>query len=291
MPLWKELLLSFYYDATWPVRAWNNRRLAACGRIPAIVLYWHRIADDRATPWTTPTALFIRQIEWLRKRFPLVSLEEAQQRIRRGDNRRPCISVTFDDGYADNLRHAIPFLIEKHIPCTYFVTVKNVLEGKPFEHDLNLGQRFAPNSPEQLVAMAAAGVEIGVHSFNHVDLGAIDDPLTLYHEVVASKEELQKVLGRCIRYFAFPYGFYDNLNRTAFALAKKAGYAGVCSAYGGFNFPGDDPFHLQRISADDSLIRLKNWVTLDPRKLHLTRFEYETPTATSQTTTNPSTVH
>ena len=49
------------------------------------------------------------------------------------------------------------------------------------------------------------------------------------------------------------------------------GYAGVCSAYGGFNFPGDDPFHLQRIHADDDLIRLKNWVTVDPRKLQETR--------------------
>ena len=92
--------------------------------------------------------------------------------------------------------------------------------------------------------------------------------------MVAAKEELQAALGRPVRYFAFPFGLHANLNPAAFALAKKAGYAGVCSAYGGFNFPGDDPFHLQRIPVDDDMIRLKNWVTMDPRKLHTPRFEY-----------------
>jgi peptidoglycan/xylan/chitin deacetylase (PgdA/CDA1 family) len=275
MPLWKQLLLSLYYDATCPLRAWNRRRWAARGCLPAIVLYWHRIADDRATPWTTSSVLFARQLQWLQERFPLVSLEEAQRRMRQGDNRQSCVSITFDDGYADNCRQAIPLLIEKRIPCTYFVTAQNILKGEPFADDLRLGHNLAPNSPEQLQAMAAAGIEIGAHAFHHVNLGAIRDPLVLHQEVVAAKEELQKTLGRPIRYFAFPYGLHANLNPAAFALAEEAGYAGVCSAYGGFNFPGDDPFHLQRISADGPLIPMKNWVTLDPRKLRTPRFEYQ----------------
>jgi peptidoglycan/xylan/chitin deacetylase (PgdA/CDA1 family) len=274
MRLWKQLLLSLYYDASWPARAWNRRRLAAGGRLPVVVLYWHRIADDRATPWTVSNARFVRQIRWLRKRFALVSLEEAQGRIRRGDNREPCVSITFDDGYADNCRQAIPFLIENQIPCTYFVTAQNVLEGEPFADGLALGHRLMPNASEELRAMAAAGIEIGAHGLNHVSLGSVKDPLVLYHEVVAAKEELQKAMSRPIRYFAFPYGLYKDLNAAAFALAKKAHYAGVCSAYGGYNFPGDDPFHLQRISADGPLIEMKNWVTIDPRKLGRPRFEY-----------------
>ena len=40
----------------------------------------------------------------------------------------------------------------------------------------------------------------------------------------------------------------------AFQLARIAGYKGVCSGYGGFNFPGDDAFHLQRIHVDDDMI-------------------------------------
>ena len=61
-----------------------------------------------------------------------------------------------------------------------------------------------------------------------------------------------------------------------FQLAREAGFAGVCSAYGGYNVPGDDPFHLQRIHADPDIIRLKNWLTVDPRKLaRVARFQYQ----------------
>jgi hypothetical protein len=56
-------------------------------------------------------------------------------------------------------------------------------------------------------------------------------------------------------------------------MARDAGYRGVCSAYGGYNFPGDDAFHLQRIHGDAEMIRLKNWITMDPRKLTVPRFD------------------
>jgi peptidoglycan/xylan/chitin deacetylase (PgdA/CDA1 family) len=279
MPLWKQLLLSLYYHATCPVRAWNRGRLASQGRLPAIVLFWHRIADDRANTWTTSTADFRREIEWLQKRWALVSLEEAQRRVRVGCNREPCVSVTFDDGYADNCRQAIPWLIKKRIPCTYFVTVQNILAGEPFPDDLAMGRRFAPNTLEELQAMAAAGVEMGAHAFTHADLAAVTDQQSLHRQVVAAREELQKVLGLPIRYFAFPYGLRANLSAAAFAMAKAAGYSGACSAYGGLNFPGDDPFHLQRIPGDAPLISTKNWVTIDPRKLRVPRFEYRTSMA------------
>ena len=42
--LWKQLLLSLYYNASYPARAWNRRRLAMQGRMPVIVLL---LASDR----------------------------------------------------------------------------------------------------------------------------------------------------------------------------------------------------------------------------------------------------
>ncbi len=274
MSPFKQLLLSLYYHASYPVRAWNRWRDAAEGRVPVLVAYYHRIADTHPNPWTVSNATFARQIGWLRDRFALVSLEEAQSRIAQECNCEPCVSITFDDGYADNCRAAIPLLIKERIPCTYFVTVRNALAGTPFEHDLAHGQCYAPNTPEQLRAMAAAGIEVAAHSYSHADLGQIADPGRLAHEIVTAKLRLEQLVGRPVRYFAFPYGKPENLSAAAFALAKQAGYDGVCSAYGGFNFPGDDPFHLQRIPVDNYLIRLKNWTTVDPRKRRLPRFEY-----------------
>ena len=61
------------------------------------------------------------------------------------------------------------------------------------------------------------------------------------------------------------------MSTAAVAVARDCGFEGICSAFGGFNFPGDDAFHLQRIHADADLIRLKNWLTVDPRKLQESR--------------------
>ena len=230
----------------------------------------------------------------MQSRFELVSLQEVRRRLLAGENRRPCLSITFDDGYADNCRQAIPLLIEQQIPCTYFVTAENALKGRPFSHDLrsangSQGNLLLPNSLEQLKAMADAGIEIGAHTYTHADLGTIDDQRQLYREVVSAREELQKALGRPVRYFAFPFGHHANLNSRAFDMAREAGYEAVCSAYGGYNIPGgnspgdnfpdDNSFHLQRIPVDETMIRLKNWTTVDPRKLNTPRFVYQPPDA------------
>ena len=275
MPLWKTVLLYLYYYGSRPYRWWHNCLAAAEHRCPVIVLFYHRIADDGANAWTTSNRTFARQIRWLADHFDMVSLEEAQRRIRIRDNSRPCVSITFDDGYASNCHQAIPLLVKERIPCTYFVTVRNVLKSEPFSHDLAAGNRFAPNDLEQLKAMAAAGIEIGAHTYSHPNLGEVTQRQQLYEEVVAAGRQLQESLGHRVRYLAFPFGQYDNLTSEAFELAHKAGYEAVCSAYGGYNFPGDDPFHLQRIHVDNDMIRLKNRATVDSRMVKTPRFVYE----------------
>lgn len=270
--MWKKGLLSLYYHASLPWRDGRNRQAAAAGRAPVMVLFYHRIADDRANEWTCSFATFARQVRWLKRHFDLVSLAEAQDRIRSGHNTRAAVSVTFDDGYAENCRRALPLLIDEQVPCTYFVSTRHVLDGVPFPHDVARGRPLPPNTIGQLRELAAAGVEIGAHTRTHCDLGAIENPAMLDDEVVVAGAELAASLGRPVRYFAFPFGQHANLNQLVFQKAREAGYEAICSAYGGFNFPGDDAFHLQRIHADDDMIRFKNWLTVDPRKLKVRRY-------------------
>lgn len=272
----KPLLLHVYYGLQLPRRRRAAAARAAAGRAPVLVLCYHRVADDRATPWTQSNHSFARQIAWLREHFDLISLSEAQRRLRCGWNDRAAVSITFDDGYAANCDTALPLLIREGIPCTYFVSTNHVLREQPFLHDLDHGCRLAPNSLADLETLLHEGIDIGVHTRSHANLGEISDPRQLYEEVVVARDDLQQALGCGLRYFAFPFGRYQDLNAAAFALARQHGYEALCSAYGGYNFPGDDAFHLQRITADESTIRLKNWATLDSRKLHsVPRFDYE----------------
>jgi peptidoglycan/xylan/chitin deacetylase (PgdA/CDA1 family) len=239
------------------------------------IVFYHRVADNTPNDWTISNRQFARQIDWLEKHFDLVSLEEAQHRIRHG-NTRPAVSLTFDDGYSENCEQALPLLVKRQLPCTYFVTSHNVLTGEPFPHDAQAQRPLAPNTIEQLRSLVAAGIEIGAHTRTHADLGAITDEAELRGELLGSRDDLQDSLGATVRYFVFPYGLHANLNRRAFHLAREAAFAGVCSAYGGYNTPGDDPFHLQRIHGDPDFVPFRNWLTFDRRKIaQVERYEYQ----------------
>jgi peptidoglycan/xylan/chitin deacetylase (PgdA/CDA1 family) len=176
------------------------------------------------------------------------------------------MTITFDDGYAENCDTALPLLVEEKIPCTYFVTTESVLTGQPFSHDTEMGNTFLPNTIEQLRRFADCGIEIGAHSRTHADIAQISDEHTLYDEVVTARDDLQDALGHPVRWFAFPFGAPANLSRAASRLAARHDFDGVVSAYGGYNFPGDDAFHLQRIGVDGPEVRLKNWAYWDPLK-------------------------
>lgn len=269
MPWWKQTLAALYYHASRPYRRCWRWSLASQGRSPVIVVFYHRVADQGANAWTCPRAIFRRQMLWLKSHAHMVSLADAQRRILSGDNRELCVSITFDDGYAENCDFALPLLEELEIPCTYFVATGFVREQRPFPHDVAAGCKLAPNTINQLRDMAAAGVEIGAHSRTHADLGAMTSPAHLRDEIAGSGAELEDWLGTRVRYFAFPFGLHANLSRSAFAIAREAGYDGACSAYGAYNFPGADGFHIQRVHGDPQMVRLRNWVSLDPRKLHV----------------------
>jgi peptidoglycan/xylan/chitin deacetylase (PgdA/CDA1 family) len=275
LALHHRCLLGAYVWGTMPLRAWRERQMRRRGACPIAVLFYHRVADRDPNDWTISVAAFKKQIDWLSRRFDFVSLEEAQSRIK-SQSDRPCVSITFDDGYRDNCEHALPHLIERGIPCAYFVSWGHIAEGKPFPHDEARGRPLASNTVSELRDLAAAGVEIGGHTRTHADLGRVTDRKTLNDEVIVAGCELSQAIGKPVRYFAFPFGMPANLNRQAFRLLREAGYLGACSAYGGYNLPGDDSFHLQRIHADPEFTRFVNWMTFDPRKMRMVaRFEYE----------------
>jgi peptidoglycan/xylan/chitin deacetylase (PgdA/CDA1 family) len=250
------------------------------------VLFYHRVADDPLHDLAISPQRFEQQISWMQQRFDLISLAEVQRRIRDG-NPRPAISITFDDGYADNCSFALPLLIERKIPVTYFVCTHQTTCHKPFPHDLS--QRVCPaaNSIESLRALSRAGVEIGGHTRNHVDLGQPWTDDVLYDELIVASRDMQTMIGSPIRYFSFPFGQKKNLHPRVFQLLKREEFAGVCSAYGGLNEIGGDEFHLQRIPGDANFARMKNWLSGDPRLRRVERYEWRAPLTIAKTASTP----
>ncbi len=275
MSPYKHAALAAYYYTTAPLRAARNSWLSRRGHAPVHIVTYHRVADDAANDWTTSNQVFEKGIRWLRRNFDIVTLDEARRRIASGENHRPTVCITFDDGYAVNLDRALPLLIDSCIPFTYFVTAGAILQREFFEHDVAMGNKLALNTVNDIRRLIAAGVEIGAHTRTHADLGAVRDEVTLYDEIVTAGRELEDAIGQPVRYFAFPFGQKANLSRRSFEIAADAGYEAVLSAYGGTNFPGDDAFHLQRMCVDGPLTRLKNWTTLDPiKQIRIRRYQY-----------------
>lgn len=269
MNAFQSAILDTYVATTWPWRARFRAVHSRVGMAPVMVLFYHRVADHDLTPWTITNDDFCRHLDWLQAKFELVSLAEAQRRIATRYNMRPCVSITFDDGYAENCDQAIGELHARQIPATYFVALANLISGEPFPHDVQLGMNARPNTVDELREMVAGGnIEIGAHTRTHADLGTIHDTAKLQDEVIDASRELAEIVGQPIRYFAFPFGQTTNLNDGAINLLRNNGLLGFCSAYGGYNLPGDDPYHVQRIHGDRELSRLRNWLTVDPRKLY-----------------------
>ena len=116
-------------------------RLRALGRptgdpLAAILLY-HRIAEPEDDPFRLSVSPehFADQLERVRATYRVATLEEVVAGIDRPSHEEPCVAVTFDDGYLDNLEVAEPIASSLDVPLTLFVTVEPVLSGTRFWWD------------------------------------------------------------------------------------------------------------------------------------------------------------
>ena len=199
----KIVALECFRQATLPYRWWKHWTTKRANAMPLHCLYYHRVADINPVAWSLSNSQFKSHIDWLEKRFEFISLEEVQNRMRTG-NTTPAVHLTFDDGYAENCDQALPLLISKGIPATYFVTLENVASGTPFTHDQDAGKPFPVNTVEELRELSSNGIEIGAHTRHHPSMGSLRDLPEIYDEIVSTKRELELLVQQSVRYFAFP---------------------------------------------------------------------------------------
>lgn len=263
----RQCLAGAYRRLTQRSRMRWSSFLAQRRLMPVAILFYHRVADRHPNAWTISSRGFVRHLDWLQQHCDLVSLGEAQQRIVNPHNDRLAVAITFDDGYAENCDFALPELLRRGIPVTYFVATDHVAQDKPFPHDLQLGRPLKPNTIDQLQELRRAGIEMGAHTRSHADIGRLADQDELASEILGSRQQLLDWDLGPVRYFSFPYGLPANTSQSAVDLLYRSGFAGFCTAYGAWNWPGSCGYHLRRIHADPGLQTLVNWLSLDARKL------------------------
>jgi peptidoglycan/xylan/chitin deacetylase (PgdA/CDA1 family) len=106
-------------------------------------------------------------------------------------------------------------------------------------------------SVEEVRALAGTElVDIGAHTVTHPALAAL--PAALQRdEVTQSKAHLEELLGRPVRWFAYPYGSSGTYTEESVGLVRQAGFAAACSALPGPVELRADRFQLPRVQVYD----------------------------------------
>jgi peptidoglycan/xylan/chitin deacetylase (PgdA/CDA1 family) len=221
---------------------------AAAGPPVPILLYHHIAAAPAGARlpalWVTPAA-FAAQVRGLaRAGYHGVTLGRVWDAWNGGAPlpRRPVV-LSFDDGYADQLRSALPVLRRARWPGT-----------------LNLALSFLPGmgGAAAVTRLQQAGWEIDAHSVTHPDLTTLP-AARLREEVAGSRAAIRDLFGVAPRFFCYPNG---HLNAAVVAAVRHAGYRAATTTRAGYASPRD-PYRLARIqvsrgrTAADLLARLR----------------------------------
>ncbi len=212
------------------------------------VLCYHNVSYSKhRTYWRyiLPMSRFKRQMLWLRKRgYASISLDNLYSYL---DHGAPIPSksvvITFDDGYRELKTTATPFLAEMGSKPTHFINSEKL--GKTTDW-----VKVAPDLPiltcDDLREMSGAYgqmVDFQAHGETHLSLKN-QTPSTIFKEVQGCIGTLESLHHQPVRYFAYPYGDFDDVTlktlsttqlRFAFTVAR-----GLCQ-------PGQDHKLLPRV--------------------------------------------
>jgi peptidoglycan/xylan/chitin deacetylase (PgdA/CDA1 family) len=199
------------------------------------ILLYHSVprdARDVTDPFAVALEQFASHLDTIvdSGRVPLTITEIAAGLRRQRPLPDQPVAITFDDGY-DNTPDAIELLRKRDLRATVYVTTGQIGARSMIGHD-----------QLKLLAELPDVVELGAHSVTHPALDELN-PADIESEVSNSKRQLEQLLGREVRSFAYPHGAYDRRTR---AIVIAAGFESAAAVKNAISHPGDDPWAIAR---------------------------------------------
>ena len=190
------------------------------------ILMYHQI--DTEPPKSSPMrGLVVSPVTFARQMAALNALGFAGKSMGdlmpylKGEKRGKVFGITFDDGYENNLRCALPVLKRHGFTSTCYVVAN--LVGNTNSWDKERGVIQVPlMTAQELQAWVDAGQEVGSHTLNHADLCVLGEKEQAI-EIGQSKVQLEALIRQKagVQHFCYPYG---GLNKTAVQSVRAAGY-------------------------------------------------------------------
>lgn len=237
------------------------------------IIYYHSVDPER--PRSHRPEDFQRQLQWLKSEgFDVIALNEVPERLAEKDS-APWVALTFDDGYQDNLKYALPILLEEDCRATFFI-VAGMVRAKPLSSDE--GHRLYEDRPmlseSDVRELHEAGMEIASHRFEHHQAQRTllnQGPDALKEDLMTSKARLEDIIGADVMSFSYPNGQKGAFSAETRALVKEAGYKLAATTIWGSVADDADLLNLPRceMSNNDSFeeFQAKIWGRRDYRTL------------------------
>jgi peptidoglycan/xylan/chitin deacetylase (PgdA/CDA1 family) len=97
-----------------------------------IILMYHRILPDdicskESASLAVSTTQFNEQMKFISSNFRCLHINELEAALKKNEF---FVVVTFDDGYRDNLEHALPILNKYGVPATVYITTRFINEDR-----------------------------------------------------------------------------------------------------------------------------------------------------------------
>ncbi len=160
----------------------------------------------------------------------------------KGERSGKVVGITFDDGYLNNLTHALPVL-QRHGFSSTCYAVSNLL-GQTNAWDRDIGIAQVPlMDAGQLRQWVAGGQEVGSHTQNHARL-LQSDAATALAEMTQDKAALEGLLAVPVQHFCYPYGEYA---AEHVAMARDAGFQTVTTTRRGRSAVNGSLLELPRV--------------------------------------------
>lgn len=192
---------------------------------------------------------FAAQMDWLGQHgyHPVLMRQVVAYLQRNGSLPEHAVALTFDDGYLDFWTTALPIL-----SAHGFVATSYVIAGF-------IGQPGYMNG-DQVTALSQLGIEIGSHTWDHVDLTTVPGD-RLHSELANSRKRLEQLTqGEPVVDFCYPAGRF---NQDVIAAVRGAGYLSATTTMPGGRLTLNDALTWPRVrvSGGETLSQFERSVT------------------------------
>lgn len=202
---------------------------------PAAIFMYHHVSPGvlpgaYARALTVTPREFERDLIWLKRQgCALVTVERIVSQGAPASLAGCKVALTFDDGYDDAVRFALPLLQRYGAHATFYITS-------------GLVGQAGHVSRADLHTLVLAGMEIGAHTVHHYDLTTLTTAQAR-DEIESSRRSLQAWTGARVMSFAYPAG---RVNELVANEVRSAGFSNAVTTDPGFVGPDDNRFLLPR---------------------------------------------